>query len=66
MACDGLWDICEDQEAIDLITGMKDEPLKAAEFLVDHAMSNGSMDNITVMIVRFNHRTVNKCMLLFR
>lgn len=55
LACDGLWDVCIDQEAIDLIQPFKENPLKASQFLVDYAIAHGSTDNITVMIVKFNH-----------
>jgi protein phosphatase PTC1 len=53
IACDGLWDVCTDQEAIDAIQPHKDDPVSASEFLVDYAIENGSSDNITVMVVRF-------------
>ncbi|WVF66559.1 hypothetical protein IAT40_001299 [Kwoniella sp. CBS 6097] len=52
VACDGLWDVCEDQEAVDLIRSIQD-PQDASKFLLDHAMSNYSTDNLSVMVVRF-------------
>ncbi|KAJ1929106.1 phosphatase 2C [Tieghemiomyces parasiticus] len=54
LACDGLWDVCTDQEAVDLV---KDEPdpQKASEQLTKHALDNFSRDNITVMVVRLYH-----------
>ncbi|KAJ1677344.1 phosphatase 2C [Spiromyces aspiralis] len=53
IACDGLWDVCSDQKAVDLISGIPD-PTKASQILVDYAMENTSMDNITVMVVRMH------------
>ncbi|KAL6948956.1 hypothetical protein ACO0QE_001437 [Hanseniaspora vineae] len=56
IACDGLWDVVEDQEACDLINdNIHDlDPSKAAKFLVDYAMQNGTTDNITVMVIFFS------------
>lgn len=50
LACDGLWDVCEDQQAVDLI---KDVPSaqQAADVLMTHALKNGSMDNVTIMVL---------------
>ncbi|KAI1337986.1 PP2C-domain-containing protein [Xylariaceae sp. FL0016] len=53
IACDGLWDVCSDQEAVDLVREMQD-PVAAAKVLVDHALSRFSTDNLSCMIVRFN------------
>ncbi|ODV63294.1 PP2C family serine/threonine-protein phosphatase [Ascoidea rubescens DSM 1968] len=55
IACDGLWDIVKDQEAVDLIKDVKDCD-KASKILSDYAIKNGSMDNITIMVVRFDQR----------
>ncbi|WVR03065.1 hypothetical protein IAU60_000054 [Kwoniella sp. DSM 27419] len=54
VACDGLWDVCEDQQAVDLIRSIQD-PQDASRFLLDHAMSNYSTDNLSVMVIRFAH-----------
>ncbi|WWC90182.1 uncharacterized protein L201_005115 [Kwoniella dendrophila CBS 6074] len=54
VACDGLWDVCEDQEAVDLIRKITD-PQDASKYLLDHAMSNYSTDNLSVMVIRFTH-----------
>ncbi|KAG4417318.1 hypothetical protein IFR04_009533 [Cadophora malorum] len=53
LACDGLWDVCSDQEAVDLVRGQQD-PVAAAKQLVDHALARFSTDNLSCMIVRFN------------
>ena len=52
MASDGLWDVCEDQQAIELCKGSiscKD----MAKTLVSHALSNYSRDNISVLVLKF-------------
>ncbi|KAJ2709414.1 mgpp2cl-1, protein phosphatase 2C-like protein 1 [Coemansia spiralis] len=51
LACDGLWDVCTDQTAVDLAREEPD-PLRASEILLHHALSNESMDNITTMVFR--------------
>ncbi|KAK3375247.1 phosphatase 2C-like domain-containing protein [Podospora didyma] len=53
IACDGLWDVCTDQEAVDLIRTVQ-EPVSAAKILVDHALARFSTDNLSCMIVRFD------------
>ncbi|RKF59953.1 Protein phosphatase 2C-like protein 1 [Erysiphe neolycopersici] len=53
LACDGLWDVCSDQEAVNLVREI-DDPTSAAKKLVDYALSRFSTDNLSCMIVRFN------------
>ncbi|ODQ44871.1 hypothetical protein PICMEDRAFT_24325, partial [Pichia membranifaciens NRRL Y-2026] len=50
IACDGLWDVCDDQEAVDLIKNVTDAKA-ASETLCDYAIRNGTCDNVTVMVV---------------
>ncbi|KAM0792648.1 hypothetical protein ACM66B_002429 [Microbotryomycetes sp. NB124-2] len=55
VACDGcLWDVCQDQEAVDLIKDAKD-PQEASRILLEHALSNFSSDNLSVLVVALNH-----------
>src|SRR5689334_5140215 len=57
LACDGLWDVFDNQDAVDVVRmsleGHRD-PKKATEDLVDEALRNGSMYNISVLIVFWN------------
>ncbi|WEW61123.1 mgpp2cl-1, protein phosphatase 2C-like protein 1 [Emydomyces testavorans] len=53
LACDGLWDVCSDQEAVDLVRDT-DDPQEASKILVDHALSRFSTDNLSCMVVRFD------------
>ncbi|KAI0374192.1 protein serine/threonine phosphatase 2C [Pilatotrama ljubarskyi] len=51
LACDGLWDVVNDQEAVDLIRGVQDAK-EAAELLVNEALGRHTQDNVTVLVVR--------------
>ncbi|KAG9233771.1 phosphatase 2C-like domain-containing protein [Amylocarpus encephaloides] len=53
LACDGLWDVCSDQEAVDLVRENQD-PSAASKHLVEYALARFSTDNLSCMIVRFN------------
>ncbi|KAI9827746.1 MAG: Protein phosphatase 2C 1 [Thelocarpon impressellum] len=59
LACDGLWDVCSDQEAVDLVRNQRD-PQLASKMLVDHALARFSTDNLSCMIVRFDNKAVQK------
>lgn len=50
IACDGLWDVASDQEAVDIVVAETDAQ-KMSERLLVHALKNGSTDNISVMVV---------------
>lgn len=52
-----LWDVCSDQEAVDLVRNVQ-EPNTAAKLLVDHALSRFSTDNLSCMIVRFDKQAL--------
>lgn len=54
LACDGLWDVCTDQEACDYIQSDIDDPQRCAELLVDFALEQGSTDNLSVIVVRLS------------
>ncbi|ODV92607.1 hypothetical protein CANCADRAFT_89983 [Tortispora caseinolytica NRRL Y-17796] len=64
LACDGLWDVMCDQYAVDYVHKSLQKfhasPKKAAQSLVKHALSLGSTDNISVMIVKFKHASKTK------
>ena len=60
VACDGLWDVIEDQEAVNLVRDFvhdttsihsaKSRQEKVARSLIDEALRRGSTDNITVIV----------------
>jgi len=51
LACDGLWDVMDDDEATKIATSIED-PEQAAVKLRDTALEKGSQDNISVIVVR--------------
>ncbi|PYI17657.1 PP2C-domain-containing protein [Aspergillus japonicus CBS 114.51] len=57
LACDGLWDVCSDQEAVDLIRNVPDAQ-EASKILVDHALARFSTDNLSCMVIRFDTERV--------
>ena len=52
VASDGLWDVCEDQQAVDLVKGFSNSK-EMAKGLVTYAKKNGSQDNISVLVLKF-------------
>ncbi|CAK9857119.1 unnamed protein product [Sphagnum jensenii] len=54
LASDGLWDVVTNQEAVSMVLSIEDAE-EAANKLTEEAYRRGSADNITCLIVRFNH-----------
>lgn len=58
VACDGLWDVMEDKEAVDAVQmwtkgfegKIKEREARVARMLIDEALKRGSSDNITVVV----------------
>jgi protein phosphatase PTC1 len=52
-----LWDVCDDQTAVDLIRAIAGpegkDPQEASKVLLDHALTNFSTDNLSVLVVSF-------------
>ncbi|KAF9893237.1 Protein phosphatase 2C 1 [Aspergillus nanangensis] len=59
LACDGLWDVCSDQEAVDLVRNVSDSQ-EASKTLVDHALARFSTDNLSCMVIRFDTERVKE------
>eukprot|EP00761_Pharyngomonas_kirbyi_P012774 gb/GECH01012801.1/.p1 GENE.gb/GECH01012801.1/~~gb/GECH01012801.1/.p1 ORF type:complete len:288 (+),score=81.87 gb/GECH01012801.1/:1-864(+) len=55
LACDGLWDVVEDQEAVDLVKDQ--EPQEAADLLMQTALKKRSTDNISIMVLKLRTDT---------
>eukprot|EP01038_Epipyxis_sp_PR26KG_P014457 gene14457-19403_t len=61
LACDGVWDVLSNSEAVEyinsIVLGDKSEPVPTSEevssSLIDLALSEGSTDNISAVIVKF-------------
>eukprot|EP01018_Ginkgo_biloba_P019533 Gb_23929 [translate_table: standard] len=54
IASDGLWDVISNEDAVSLVKSIED-PEAAARKLTETAFAKGSADNITCVVVRFNH-----------
>lgn len=52
MASDGLWDVCQDQQAVDMVKNLSTSK-DMAKALVQYALKNGSQDNVSVIILKF-------------
>ncbi|EEB95175.1 hypothetical protein MPER_05898 [Moniliophthora perniciosa FA553] len=54
LACDGasLWDVINDQAAVDLVRDIEDAQV-ASQKLLKYALSHHTTDNVTVIVVRF-------------
>ena len=55
-ACDGLWDVVNNQDAVDFILKLVNEKYKGnyAKSLCEYALTKGSLDNVTIIIYFFN------------
>jgi len=56
LACDGVWDVLSDQQAVDLALQHWGRPADAAASIVRTALSSGSGDNLTAQVVMFSWR----------
>jgi len=56
LACDGIWDVLDDQAAADLVRPIQDAQV-AANTLVQEATQRYTNDNITVMVIRLKDVT---------
>jgi len=54
LACDGLWDVISDQNAVELVRDV-DDAQTASQMLLEYAKSQHTTDNVTVLVVRFKH-----------
>lgn len=50
LACDGLWDVMTDREAVEMVASWKGDPEKVAQVLVDEGLRRGTADNLTVVV----------------
>jgi len=53
LACDGLWDVVSNEEAVAIALSYK-TPAQAATALRDYAHGLGSGDNISVVVYKFD------------
>lgn len=50
IACDGVWDVMQDQEAADMVMAIK-KPVDAAKAIKDEALKRGSTDNVSCIVI---------------
>ncbi|GMM51986.1 hypothetical protein DASB73_029490 [Starmerella bacillaris] len=58
LASDGLWDVCTDENAVELVrsaTSNKQNALECSTELLTHAIQELSADNLTVIVCLFKH-----------
>ncbi|ESN90438.1 hypothetical protein HELRODRAFT_189860 [Helobdella robusta] len=55
LASDGLWDVFSNEEAVQFISSRLHEPHLGAKSLVLQAYYRGSLDNISIMVVKFSY-----------
>ncbi|XP_063703439.1 protein phosphatase 1L [Culicoides brevitarsis] len=55
LASDGLWDVFQNEEAVAYIKEHLNEPHFGAKSICLEAYTRGSLDNISVMVIKFNH-----------
>lgn len=55
LACDGLWDVLSNQDAVDFILDLETKNYRGnyAKVLAEYALEKGSMDNVTVIVYYF-------------
>jgi len=52
LACDGLWDVVSNQDAVDFIQDLLNKNFKGnfSKMLCDYALAKGSMDNVSIIV----------------
>lgn len=52
LACDGLWDVVSNQDAVDFIQDLLNKNFKGnfSKMLCEYALAKGSMDNVSIII----------------
>lgn len=53
LACDGVWDVLDDQAVVDIVLEHWGDPAAAASTIVRKALGSGSGDNLTAQVVTF-------------
>jgi serine/threonine protein phosphatase PrpC len=50
VACDGLWDVMSDEEAVRFVREYKGDPSNVASSLVQESLKKGTTDNVTAIV----------------
>jgi serine/threonine protein phosphatase PrpC len=51
MACDGIWDVVDDQTAVDVVEKAGKEPFAKAKRLIELSIEKGTTDNLTAAFI---------------
>jgi len=65
LACDGLWDVVSDEEAVACCDGLGSSELMA-QSLLDLALARKTTDNVTVMVIRLQDDGIKRVKKVFR
>ena len=57
LACDGIWDVMSEQDAVDIALPHFHDAKAAAGAIVKAAYKKGSLDNLTATVVQFAWKT---------
>uniref|UniRef100_A0AAV1T3S7 phosphomevalonate kinase n=1 Tax=Peronospora matthiolae TaxID=2874970 RepID=A0AAV1T3S7_9STRA len=57
LACDGIWDVMSEQDAVDIALPHFHDAKAAADAIVKAAYKKGSLDNLTATVVQFAWKT---------
>ncbi|MDP2435002.1 MAG: hypothetical protein Q8P67_04615 [archaeon] len=60
LACDGVFDVFDDQLSVSLLDHLIDDPQVAVKSLVDQAFLAGSTDNISAVVVNLHNRLITE------
>eukprot|EP01114_Cavostelium_apophysatum_P002804 TRINITY_DN12508_c0_g1_i1.p1 TRINITY_DN12508_c0_g1~~TRINITY_DN12508_c0_g1_i1.p1 ORF type:complete len:284 (-),score=55.12 TRINITY_DN12508_c0_g1_i1:34-831(-) len=59
IACDGLWDVCTDEQAVEMMTS-ETEAKELSEKLLQYALTHESRDNVSIMVVDLQRQKETK------
>jgi protein phosphatase PTC1 len=51
VACDGIWDVTDDQTAVDVVEKAGKEPFAKAKRLIEYVIEKGTSDNLTAAFI---------------
>lgn len=63
LATDGLWDVLESNEAVDLVQKLVEQGLprdQVATWIVEESIRRGTYDNVTVVIIWLDRTPISK------
>jgi len=58
LACDGVWDVISDQEAVDLVRPIPSAQ-ESSELLMKKSLERGTTDNVSILVTKFQANPVD-------